>query len=329
MNVARVALAPAVFALAVSAGLALWPSAAMPDGGCKPDGKQCATNISCCSRTCFKPAPPPGRSRAMFGMCCTPTTCTKQGATCGMIPDGDCGDMLTCGTCDTSACLTCGASHTCVSACASGEVCNMGVCESTTTTTATTTSTTTTTISMCDATECGSRGVCQGASCAALDCGCETATDGGAFCGKLGGGQCVDTGCTQDAQCPSGQRCDPLEGCCLVCPPSDCNDSAACGATTTSTTTSSTTTAPPTCANGGIPCGSPCGGACGGTCLHPGMTCSGSATCSTTNVCVSTTFVHPDCPAAFCAAGTACVVSNPSFCSSGEISGSCFATCPE
>jgi len=51
------------------------------------DGRQCATNISCCSRTCFKPAPPPGRSRAMFGQCCTPTTCTAQGKNCGTIPD--------------------------------------------------------------------------------------------------------------------------------------------------------------------------------------------------------------------------------------------------
>jgi len=27
------------------------PRAARSDGGCKPDGKQCQTNISCCSRS--------------------------------------------------------------------------------------------------------------------------------------------------------------------------------------------------------------------------------------------------------------------------------------
>ena len=51
-----------------------------------------------------------------------------QGANCGTIPDGDCGDTLNCGTCDASACLTCGASNTCVSACTSEQVCSQGTC---------------------------------------------------------------------------------------------------------------------------------------------------------------------------------------------------------
>src|SRR5437016_13230061 len=143
-------ITPTLLLLALGGALLVVTPRPAGANGCKPDGQRCQTNISCCSRNCMKPASPPGKAKPLFGTCCTPTTCTKQGATCGMIPDGDCGDTLNCGTCDTSACLTCGASHTCVSACASGEVCNMGVCESTTTTTATTTSTTTPTISMCD-----------------------------------------------------------------------------------------------------------------------------------------------------------------------------------
>ncbi len=54
-------------------------------GGCKPDGRTCRTNQSCCSRLCAK-AP-----TAKFGVCCTPD-CT--GNVCG---DDGCGGS--CGEC--------------------------------------------------------------------------------------------------------------------------------------------------------------------------------------------------------------------------------------
>src|SRR5207247_49379 len=90
--------------LAVSGALLVAPRSARADGGCKPDGRQCATNISCCSGHCMKPTVTHGR--ALFGTCCTPTTCTAAGANCGTIPDGDCGGTLNCGTC--TAPDTCG-----------------------------------------------------------------------------------------------------------------------------------------------------------------------------------------------------------------------------
>src|SRR3989442_4729753 len=93
MKIARVTAA--VFAFALLAAPTMGPRVARANG-CKPDGQRCATDISCCSRTCFRPAPPPGRSRNMFGTCCTHGTCAGK---CGMIADGDCGDTLNCGTC--------------------------------------------------------------------------------------------------------------------------------------------------------------------------------------------------------------------------------------
>src|SRR5438093_1620316 len=60
-------------------------------GGCKPDGRTCRTNQSCCSRLCAK-AP-----TAKFGMCCTPN-CT--GKACG---DDGCGGS--CGECSCGTLL--------------------------------------------------------------------------------------------------------------------------------------------------------------------------------------------------------------------------------
>src|SRR5205809_7266983 len=99
--------------LLLALGGALLVVTARPAGanGCKPDGQRCQTNISCCSRNCMKPASPPGKAKPLFGTCCTPTTCTKQGATCGMIPDGDCGDTLNCGTCPAGQ--SCGTDNVC------------------------------------------------------------------------------------------------------------------------------------------------------------------------------------------------------------------------
>ena len=65
---------------------------------CKADGQACRTNQSCCSGACVNGAPPGTKP---FGVCCTPTTCAAQGATCGTIPDG-CGGTLNCGTCTTT-----------------------------------------------------------------------------------------------------------------------------------------------------------------------------------------------------------------------------------
>jgi len=113
--------------VALLALLGAWPRSVRADG-CKRDGQQCVTNMSCCSRDCFNPAPRPGKPRPLFGTCCTPTSCTAQFPKCGMIPDGDCGDMLTCG-------------------CPAGQTCSAGVCVTTTTSTTTSTSTTTTTTS--------------------------------------------------------------------------------------------------------------------------------------------------------------------------------------
>jgi hypothetical protein len=147
--------------------------------GCKPDGKQCTTNVSCCGGKCVKPVTPPGRAKPLFGTCCTPTTCTSAGATCGVIDN--CGGTLNCGTCDASTCLTCGAGHTCVSACTGGQVCFQSACCTpttcgaqdcgmlsddcggtldcgpcpTTTTTSSTTTTTSCTPTTCSATDCG------------------------------------------------------------------------------------------------------------------------------------------------------------------------------
>ena len=48
----------ALLALVASTVLVLSTARATRADGCKPDGQRCATNVSCCSRTCMKPAPP-------------------------------------------------------------------------------------------------------------------------------------------------------------------------------------------------------------------------------------------------------------------------------
>jgi len=135
----------AAVALVALVVLLPWRGAAWGDGGCKHDGQQCATNMSCCSRNCVKPTVKhgaalfglccPSGARLVGGQCCVPN-CTNK--TCG---DDGCGGS--CGACDASQCLTC-MNGTCGSECTSGEVCSGGSCITTTTTS--TTSTTTTTI---------------------------------------------------------------------------------------------------------------------------------------------------------------------------------------
>ena len=70
---------------------------------CKPVGRRCRTNQSCCGGRCVKTA------AAKFGNCCTPSTCAAQGKDCGTISDG-CGGMLDCGSC--TAPETCGGGGT-------------------------------------------------------------------------------------------------------------------------------------------------------------------------------------------------------------------------
>src|SRR5207249_4170542 len=104
-------ITPTLLLLALGGALLVVTPRQAGANGCKPDGQRCQTNISCCSRNCIKPASPPGKAKPLFGTCCTPTTCTKQGATCGMIPDGDCGDTLNCGTCPAGQ--SCGTDNVC------------------------------------------------------------------------------------------------------------------------------------------------------------------------------------------------------------------------
>jgi len=102
---ARGGLGAMLAALALTLGA---PREVTSDDRCKPNGRQCATNVSCCSARCMKPTVRHGR--AVFGMCCSPTTCTAAGKNCGMIPDGDCGDLLNCGACTPPQ--TCGGGGT-------------------------------------------------------------------------------------------------------------------------------------------------------------------------------------------------------------------------
>jgi len=136
-------LGPVVL-LALIAVLGVWARTATATP-CKPDGKACRTNQSCCGTNghnglCVNSVPP-GKRPA--GACCTPTTCEAAGAQCGMIADG---------TCLTLAPLHCGD-------CPDDEICNAAhVCETTTTTT-TSTSTSTTTLcrpsTFCSQGDCG------------------------------------------------------------------------------------------------------------------------------------------------------------------------------
>lgn len=118
----RVTLSGAVAALAVCAALVVSQHAAAADPDCKPDGRSCRTNQSCCGRVCVKPA------AQSFGTCCTGTTCAAQGANCGMISDGTCSDMLDCGSCTSpETCDGGGVLHVCgctpITSCPAGDDC--------------------------------------------------------------------------------------------------------------------------------------------------------------------------------------------------------------
>jgi hypothetical protein len=180
----RVFIRVAVMAI-VTALPVLW--SATSGASCKANGQQCSTNMSCCNRQCVKPTLK--RGAALFGVCCTPSTCRAAGANCGTIPNGDCaGFTLDCGTCTAPA--TCGGGGT------------PNVCGTSTTTTSTTTSsstTTTTIVCLPDGTQ-GCQAVqecCSGA--------CDTTTG---TCGCVATG---DTGCLNDGDC--------CQGICLVTGP--------------------------------------------------------------------------------------------------------------
>jgi hypothetical protein len=268
---------------------------------CKPDGKQCATNVSCCSRNCMKTTARHGK--ALFGICCTPTTC-RAGVDCGTIPDGDCtGFTLDCGTCTSPD--TCGG----------GGVSNQCGC---------------TPITTCPAgDDCGS--VPDGCG-GTLNCGTCTAPNS---CG--GGGTMNVCGCTPTT-CSAADCGMTADGCGGTLDCGDCQPTTTSTTTSTSTPASTTTTiaGPPTCANGGFPCGLSGCGNCGGSCVAPE-----SAPCPTSNpihcgssspVCVN----FAACPAkgctsdAECPAGNACVGDSAFGCADlGGFYNQCCPICPE
>jgi len=167
MSNARSLCRSALLALVATTVLVLSLGRNAPAGVCKPYLTQCSTDVSCCSRHCVKPTTSHGS--ALFGECCTPTTC-RTGIDCGTIPDGDCaGFTLNCGSCPT------------------GKVCLANLCVTTTTTT-TTTSTTTTTI------------VCPPNT---------TACDGECLCGCPSGVDCGYCKANfEPPVCPSGTTCE-------------------------------------------------------------------------------------------------------------------------
>jgi hypothetical protein len=189
---------------------------------CKAHLAQCATNVSCCSGHCVKPTLSHGV--ALFGECCTPTTCQAAGANCGTIPDGDCtGFTLNCGT-------TCPAGQSC------GGGGTPNVCGTSTTTTATTTSTTTTTAcvpKVCDISQifgvcgtlddgCGGTIFCQ---CGICFCTCtDGTTESRLDIGTCGVDFCPDNACfASDTDCSAacatiGQSFANSGGCELCSP---------------------------------------------------------------------------------------------------------------
>jgi len=168
-------MTPRSFAIFVALVVALSVQArAARANSCKADGEACRTNQSCCSGACVNGAPPGSKP---FGLCCRPTTCAAQGATCGTIPSGDCPQPLDCGSCTSPD--TCGGGGT-------PNVCG------------------------CTPTTCAA----QGANCGTISDGCSGALDCGtctapATCGGDGtpnvcGGEVP---CTTSADCISTRVC--------------------------------------------------------------------------------------------------------------------------
>jgi hypothetical protein len=182
--------------LILVAALAVSPAREARADGCKRDGQQCVTNMSCCSRDCFMPAPRPGKPKPLFGACCTPTTCAAHFPRCGTIPDGDCGDTLTCG-------------------CPTGQTCFSGSC--------------------CTPTTCSAQGATCGSisdGCGGmLNCGTCTAPQ---TCG--GGGMANVCGCTPTTCTAQGATCGSIpDGCGAMLDCGPCPTTTTTSSTTTTT----------------------------------------------------------------------------------------------
>ena len=158
-------------------------------GSCKASGQRCQTNVSCCSRRCFKPTSQ--RGVAIFGTCCTPTTCQAQGKNCGSIPDG-CGGSLDCGTCNApQICGGGGTANVCCPLCGGTTCVDLDS----------------------DRDHCGTCGTtCPGTTtCVSGECVCPS---GETLCGSL----CVDLGTNPEycgncnTTCPGGSSC--IDGVC-------------------------------------------------------------------------------------------------------------------
>jgi hypothetical protein len=198
----KIPCATAVFALAFLAALAMGPRAAQAQS-CKPDGAPCGTNQACCGKACVNGAPPGSKP---FATCCTPTTCTKQGANCGTIPNGTCPKILGCGSCTSpNSCGGGGTPNVCgctpITTCPAGDDCgsvpddcggtlNCGTCTAPNT--------------------CGGGGTANVCGCTPRRC-----ADVGASCGTIsdGCGGTISCGnpqartCTSDVDCPSTETC--------------------------------------------------------------------------------------------------------------------------
>jgi hypothetical protein len=215
----RVCGALVVAVLAIIAGAAV--AHASP---CKPNGQQCPTSMSCCSRNCVKPrvARPP-----LFGICCPTGTTVVNGACCTPnCTNRNCGSDGcggSCGSCAMSECdMTIGMCVSCIpdgdAGCAGpfdccSQACGAdGVCESTTTTSTVTTSTASTTTTTTLAASCDVTGDnCQANSCGNA-CLCVTTTEGTPAC--VGAALCnTMVFCTSSAECNAGDKC-VLNSCC-------------------------------------------------------------------------------------------------------------------
>src|SRR5437773_4632399 len=204
-------ITPTLLLLALGGALLVVTPRPAGANGCKPDGQQCQTNISCCSRNCMKPASPPGKAKPLFGTCCTPTTC-RAGVDCGTIPDGDCtGFTLNCGNTCTGF-NTCGGGGVsnqcgCTPNCANKNcgddgcggscgTCAMSECDATT--------------GMCVACiPSGDQGCRSGFDCCSGVCGaggvCETTTT--TTTTTTTATTTTTMGCTPATSCPLGQNC--------------------------------------------------------------------------------------------------------------------------
>src|SRR5262245_56287942 len=89
----------------------------------RPDGARCRSDAACSGGTCVKPAPAPGHSRAVFGACCTPRSCTVND--CGTTANG-CGGTMRCSACAQAVCQCSSGPPTVVCSCVDERTCFHG-----------------------------------------------------------------------------------------------------------------------------------------------------------------------------------------------------------